>query len=171
VQAGAVVIAVQIANREWEVPERMGPIHDSQDPAGPRDVADLPDWKDVACQVRDVADVHHLRSWRDGLFETLDQIALARWRNRERDLGEDNAIAEDALFPRVQHAAVVLVRGQHFVARGEVDPELRDLQRLARVPRDGKLFDFASRLTGQSATHRFDVRLEHLPHVIHGRLV
>src|SRR5687768_17969012 len=38
-------------------------------------------------------------------------------------------------------SAVVLVGRQHLVTGGEIDAELRDLQRLARVARDGQLLD------------------------------
>ena len=53
----------------------------------------------------------------------------------------------------------------------ELDAELRDLQRFARVARDGELVGAAAELRGEAAAHRLDVRLEDLPHVVHGRLV
>ena len=76
-----------------------------------------------------------------------------------------------ALLPRIEHARVVLVGGHDLVAGLQVDPELRDLQRLAGIARDGKLLGVAAELGGQLRAHRLDVRLEHLPHVVHRRLV
>ena len=53
----------------------------------------------------------------------------------------------------------------------EIEAELRDLQRLAGVAGDGELLRVAAELRGQPPAHALDVRLEHLPHVVHGRLV
>ena len=65
-----------------------------------------------------------------------------------------------ALIPRRQHAAVVLLGREDFVAGLEVDAVLRDLQRLARVARDGELFLVAAEFGRQPAARRFLVLFE-----------
>jgi hypothetical protein len=111
------------------------------------------------------------RTFVRGVIEPLREIRLAQRRHRKRHLLEDDAIAADALLPGVEHAPVVLVRRDDLVARREVEPELRDLQRLAGVACDGELLGVAAELAREPLTHRLDVRLEHLPHVIRRRLV
>ena len=76
-----------------------------------------------------------------------------------------------ALIPGVEHAPVVLVRRDDFVAGLQVEAELRDLQRLAGVARDGELLRVAAEFGRELAAHRLDVRLEHVPHVVDRRLV
>ena len=83
----------------------------------------------------------------------------------------NDLVAACALVPRVQHPGVVLIRGDDLVARREVDPQLGDLQRLARVARDGHFFGIAAELGRESPAYGLDVRLEDLPHVVHGGLV
>src|SRR5437762_2003220 len=58
-----------------------------------------------------------------------------------------------------------------MIARAEIEAELRDLQRLARVARDGELFGVAPDLCRELAPHGLDVRLEQVPHVMDRRLV
>ena len=99
------------------------------------------------------------------------QIVEARRRHRERDLLQHDPVALLALLPGVEHAAVVLVGGEHLVAGREVEAELRDLQRLAGVARDRELLGVAAGARGEPAPHRLAVRLEHLPHVVRRRLV
>ena len=93
------------------------------------------------------------------------------WRHRKRDLRELDAVAADALFPRVDHPAVVLIRRHDLVAGLEVEAELRDLERFTRVAGDGELFGIAAELERQLTAHALDVRLEDLPHVVDRRLV
>ena len=89
----------------------------------------------------------------------------------KRDLRQLDPVAAHALLPRVEHPPVVLVGRHDFVAGLERDAELRDLERLARVARDGELLGIASELGRQPPAHALDVGLEDLPHVVHGRLV
>ena len=103
--------------------------------------------------------------------QPLGEIVQRRRRHRERDLLQHDAVAAHALIPGVEHAAVVLVGRDDLVARLQVDAELRDLQRLAGVARDRELLGVAAELRREAAAHGLDVRLEDLPHVVHGRLV
>ena len=122
-------------------------------------------------QVGDVAEVQDFGRRRDRADQPIGEI-VHRWRRHgERDLRQLDAVAADALFPGVEHPPVILVGRDDLVARLEVDAELRDLQRLARVARDGELFGIAAELRREPAAHALDVRLEDLPHVVHGRLV
>src|SRR2546423_400878 len=81
------------------------------------------------------------------------------------------AVAAGALFPRIEHASVVLIGGDDFVAGLQIDTELRDLQRFACVSRDRHLFGIAPEFRGEAPSHGLDVRFEDLPHVIDRRLV
>ena len=171
VQAGAVVVALEIAQREREVAVGVRAVDDGADAAGAGHPADRLDREDLPGQVGDVADVDHLRARRDGGFEAPRQIVQGRRRDGERDLLQHDPVALHPLLPGVEHAAVVLVGREDFVAGREVDPELRDLQRLAGVAGDRELLGIAAGAGGELAPDRFPVRLEHLPHVVHRRLV
>ena len=61
VQAGAVDVALEVAEREGEVRECVGAVHDRADAARARGAADVPHREDLAGQVRDVAEVEDLR--------------------------------------------------------------------------------------------------------------
>ena len=76
----------------------------------------------------------------------------------------DDAVAAYALLPGVEHAPVVLIRRQHFVARLEIDAELRDLQRFAGVARDGELLGIAAGFGREPRAHRsmFGSRMRHM---------
>ena len=108
---------------------------------------------------------------RHRLLEPPEQIGLIGRRHGKRDLLEDDPVAAHALLPRVEHPPVILVGRQDLVARLQVDPQLRDLQRLAGIPRDGQLLRVAAEFSGQAPSDRLEIRLEHLPHVVDGRLV
>ena len=106
-----------------------------------------------------------------GPNQSIGQIGERLRRDRERDLGELDSIPADALLPGIEHPAVVLVGRQHFVSGPEIEAELSDLQRFARVSRDRQLLRVASKLPSQAPADCFDVGLQDLPHVVHGRLV
>ncbi len=171
VQARAVVVALEIGEREREMRERMCAVDDRLDAALAGHPADVADREDLPGEVRDVADVDHFRAWRDRLLEPAKQVRLIGRRHGKRDLLEDDAVAAHALLPGVEHPPVVLVGRQDLVARLQVDAELRDLQGLARIPRDGQFLGVAAELGGQAPADRLEVRLEHLPHVVDGGLV
>ena len=122
-------------------------------------------------EVRDVAEMQHLGLRRDRLLEPLIQVVLRR-RHRELDARDLDLVAPHALVPRRQHARVVLLGRQHFVARLHVDAVLRDLHRLAGVARQRQLRRIAAELGGQAAPHRADVPADpvvvlHRQHVGH----
>ncbi len=94
-----------------------------------------------------------------------------RGRHGKRHLLQHDAVPASALIPGVEHAAVVLVGRDDLVAGFQVDSELGDLERLAGVARDRELFGVAPERRREASPHRLDVRLEDLPHVVHGRLV
>ena len=171
VQAGAVVVALEIGQREREVRERMRAIDDRLDAARPGHSTDVAHGEDLPGEIGDVADVDHLRPRRHRLFKPAKQVALIGRRYGKRDLLQDDAVAAHALLPRVEHPPVVLICRQDFVAGFQVDAQLRDLQRLARVPRDRQFLGVAAELGGEPTPDGLEIRLEHLPHVVHRRLV
>ena len=127
-----------------KVRERVRAVDDRLDAAAPRLVADLLHREDLPGEVRDVAEVQHLRRRRDRGEQPVGEIVHRLRRHRERDLRQLDAVAPDALLPRVEHPAVVLVGRHDLVAGLEVDAELRDLQRLAGVARDRDLLGVAA---------------------------
>src|SRR5258708_38022494 len=133
--------------------------------------ADLLHRKNLPREIRDVAEVQHLRLRPDRADQSIREIVHRQGRHRKGDLPDGDPFAPHALVPRVQHPPVVLVRRDDFVARLEIDPELRDLQRLARVPRDRHLLGAAAEFRREPAADGLDVRLEDRPHVIDRRLV
>ncbi len=94
------------------------------------------------------------------LRDAVGQLGDVGRRHRERDLRDLDLVAAHALIPGVEHPPVVLVRRHHVVAGLEIDAELRDLQPLAGVARDGELLQVAADLDRELAPHRLDVRLE-----------
>lgn len=168
-QAGAVVIHLEVAQLEREMRHRMGAIDDGDDAAGASHAGDVLNREDLPGQVGDVAEVQHLGARGDGAFEHREQT-FAGSRHREVDLGDLKLVAARALIPGGEHAAVVLLGRQHFVAGREVEAVLGNLQRLAGIARDGHLFGIAAELGGQPAAHHFNVPLDQ-PTVIHRRLI
>ena len=171
VQARAVEITLEVADLEWKLRVRMRAVDNRRDAARARQSADIAYWKNLPRQIGDVAEVNHFRLRGDRLFDARREIREARRRHGELDLLQHDLVARHPLFPGVEHPAVVLRGRQHFVAGREIDAELRDLQRLAGVARQGEFLGVDADVGGEAAADGFLVRLEHLPHVIDGRLV
>ena len=169
VQARAVVIHLEVAQLEREVRNRVRAVDDGEDAALAREPREPLHREQLPAEVRDVTEVHHLGLRRDRLLEPLIQVVLGR-RDREVDARHLDLLAPHALIPGGEHAAVVLLGGEHLVAGLEVDAVLRDLQRLARVARDGNLLGVAAELGGEPAARGFAVLFE-LPAEVDGRLV
>ena len=102
----------------------------------------------------------------DGVFEHLGQIGHAGRRDGEFELLQDNAIAAFALLPGSDHARVILIGGDDFIARIELHAELHDLVGLAGVAGDGDFFGIDAEHLRQAAADGFDAGVEHVPHVI-----
>ena len=164
VQGRPVVVAVEIVALEREMAIGVRPIHDHFDAARAAQLRDPLHRKDLARQVRDVADVDDLRPRRDRLLDAARQVILRRRRHGEGDLLQDDAVPALALLPRGDHARVILRRRQHLVPALQRHAELHDLQRLARVPGDRHFFGIAAEARRQPAPHRLDLRLDPAPH-------
>jgi hypothetical protein len=169
VQARAVVVHLEVAQLEREVRHRVRAVDDGDDAAGAGHARQVLHREDLAGEVGDVAEVQHLGARGDRAFEQAEQ-RLARGRHREIDLLDHDLLAPRALIPRRQHAAVVLLGGQHLVAGLEVEAVLRDLQRLARIAGDRHLFRIAAELGGEAPPHHLDVPLDQAA-VVDRRLV
>jgi hypothetical protein len=76
----------------------------------------------------------------DRLFEAAVQIVHADGGNGKRNQLEDDSFAAHALLEGLDHARIVLVGGEDFVAGLQVDAVLRVLQRFAGIAGDGDLF-------------------------------
>ena len=171
VQRCAVVVAVEFVPLEREVIERVRAVHEYLDPERAGHLHDVPHRHDLPREVRDVRDFDDFRLWRDGLPELLHDVGIARRRNLEGDLLEDDPLALHPLLPRRDHPAIVLVREQHLIATLQVEAEDHDLVGLARVADDGHFLRITAELLGEIAPRAFHARLEHAPHVLHGQLV
>ena len=79
---------------------------------------------------------------------------------------QHDPVASLALLPGRDHARIILIRGDHFVAALQVQAQLHDLERLAGVARDGDFFRIAAERSRQPSPHRLDARIENVPHVV-----
>ena len=100
------------------------------------------------------------RPGRDRFLEPLIEIILCR-RHRELESRHLDPLAPHALVPGRQHAGVVLLGRDHFVAGLEVDPVLGDLQRLAGAARQRHLFGFAPELRPHPQANGLHVLRDH----------
>ncbi len=76
VQAGAVVVAIEIGMFEREVGVSVRAVDEDFDAQRPGHRDDFPNRHDLSGQVGDVGDLDHLGSRRDGGAELVDQIFL-----------------------------------------------------------------------------------------------
>ena len=109
-----------------------------------------------------------------GVMLRSKRSTISSWlfrRNRNGDFFDDDPFAPLALPPRGEHSRVILVGGQNFVARFQIQSELADFQSLAGVARDGDLFLVAAEGERQAAAHAFDLRVQDSPHRVDGRVV
>jgi len=89
----------------------------------------------------------------------------------EVNLGQLDAVAAHPLLPRREHARVVLVGGQHLVARLEVEAELAICSDSLALRVMANSSGSQPNSRASSRRHALDVRLQDLPHVVDGRLV
>ena len=78
-------------------------------------------------------------------------------------------IAAFALPPGRQHARVILIGRQHFIAGFQVQAELADFQRFAGVARDGDFFHIAAEIQRQPPPDALDLRVQVPPHSVDRR--
>lgn len=169
VQARAVDITLEFPEAEREVRSRLRPIDDGQDATLAREAAQIADRKKLSGGVRDVREVKHSRSRRDGPLESCDEVVTGS-RHRKLNARDLDLVAPGALVPRPEHQRVVLIGRHHFVVRPEIEAALRGLQRLGGVARHRHLFSIASELFGELPPHPLEVLFDEPP-VIDGELI
>ena len=147
--------------------KRVRAIYENFDAKRASHFHDLPHGHDLPREVRDVCDLDDLSPRGDRRPELLDEIAVRRRWDLERDLLEDDPLAPLALLPRRYHPRVVLIGDHHFVAALEIQPEDHDLVRFRRVAGDRHFLRVAPELAGEVTPNTFHPRLEHAPHVLH----
>src|SRR5580704_18805353 len=101
---------------ERKLGKGVGAIHYHLNPPGPAHLDDLLHWENLTGSIRDMADMNHLGARCDRFFNPARQIIHARRRHLKRYLLEHDAVPALALLPRGDHAAVVLIGGDHLVA-------------------------------------------------------
>ena len=129
-QARAVVVAVEIRVLERKVREGVRAVDDHFDAALAAHLADSLDREYLPGEIGDVANVNDAGARRDRALEPLIQIIHDGGGTGKRDGVELDALAAFALPPGSEHARIVLIGGEHFVAGLEVEPEDADLERL-----------------------------------------
>ncbi len=170
-QARPVVVAVEVVALEREVGKGMRPVHDDLDaPLAPHS-ADLAYREDLPGEVGDVADEDDPGARSHRPTETVGELVEAGRRHGEGNRAQDDPVAPLALPPGREHSRVVLVRGEDFVARLQVEPEDAGLEGLAGVPGDRHLLGVAPEGRGQPPPHRLDLGLQQLPHRVDRGLV
>src|SRR6185437_2822840 len=81
---------------------------------------------------------------------------------------EYDPVAALSLLPGRDHPGIILVRRYDFVSGFQIETELHDLERLARIARDRNLLGIAAERLREPPPARFDSRVENTPHVVSG---
>ena len=164
VQADSVVIAVEVGDLIGELAEGVGAIDDGDDASGGGHVADTADGEDLAGAVGDVAAENGFGFGSDGLLEAVVEVVHACDGDREGNGFEPDAVAALALSEGREHAGVVLIGGEDFVAGFEVEAELGDFEGFAGITSDGDLFGVDTGSFGDHAAGGFDFGFEFPDH-------
>ena len=164
-EGATIELTIQIRLFEWELSKRVSTINNHGNPSRSSKFHDLLDWIDLPRHEDHLADEDEFGSLRDSPFERLDQVLVALGRGWHGDLNELNTLASPPLFDRCDHARIVLVGGQHFVARLQVYAEEAGFQRFASVSRDGDLFRIDAKESRKPTSNRLNLRLQCPPHV------
>ena len=165
VQATGEVIAPQLIAGEREVGERVRSVDEHFDAQRASQFHNLSHRQDLPGDIDDMGELDDASARRDRAFDLIDEVGRRRERHLERDALDHDPFAADALVPRGEHSAIILVGDDHFVAAFQVDSENQGLQPFRGVAGDGKLFGIAAELTGQVAADVFDPGLQDAPHV------
>src|SRR5439155_24967205 len=170
VQARSVIITLEIVALEWKVRKRVRTIHEHLDSERTRQLDDLTHRHYLTGEIGDVCYFDDLGPRCDRSTELLYEIVVrGRW-NLEGNLLQHDSFPPRALLPRCDHPRVVLVCHENFVAALEIQSKDHDLVCLGRVSRHRHLLWITAELAGQVAPNTLDSRLEHSPHVLHGKL-
>ena len=165
-QAGGVVVAVQVVAAERELGEGVGAVDEDLDATLAGHRRDLADGQDLAGEVDDVGHLDHPRPRRHRGAEPLDDLVVGGARAAEGDRLDDDAVAAGALGPRGLGAAVILVGDHDLVAGLQVDAADQGLQALGGVAGDRHLLGVAAELAGQVAADALDAGLQDVPHLV-----
>src|SRR5262245_57127766 len=123
VQAGSGEIALEIAQLEREMRDRVRGVNDARYAALTRHPAEALDGEELAGDVRDVTDVQHPGLRSDRRLEPPVQVVLRR-RHGELNARHLDLVAALPLIPGGEHSRIILVRRQNLVARFEVESVL-----------------------------------------------
>src|SRR5437016_918217 len=146
----------------------MRSVDDNFDPARASHLANLFHGKDLAGTVGDVAYVDDLRLRREALLDTLGQKVETWRRHGKLDLLQNDAVAAFTLQPGGDHPRIVLVGGDDFIARFQVQAKLDDFERLAGIARDGNLLRITAKSARQPPADSFEAWIEDSPHIVSG---
>jgi hypothetical protein len=171
VQGGSVVVAAEVVPAEGKLGQRVRAVHHHLHPGLAAHPADLGDGEDLAGEIGHVGDEEYARARGERLAESGDELGRGRGGDGERDRPDHDALAPLALAERGQRSRVVLVGGEHLVARLQIEPEQDRLQRLAGVAGDGDLLRVTAEQRGQARADDLHLRLQHRPHRVGGGLV
>src|ERR1700679_456155 len=123
-----------------ELSESMSAIDDGFDSPRARHFANTLHRENLAGSISDVADVDDLGLRRNGIFKYFHQIIHAGRRHGERELLKLDSVTALALLPGGDHAAVILIGGDHFIAGLQMHTELDNLVRFPAIAGNAHLF-------------------------------
>src|SRR2546426_5485278 len=110
-QAGAVVVAVQILMLERKMRKGVGPINNHFYATLSSRLADSFNWENLPRQIRNMTHQNHLRLRGDCLLKTLGQLLQALGWCWERDGFQSNSLSFFPLMPGCQHPRIILISG------------------------------------------------------------
>ena len=144
----------------------MSPVNDNRDSLRPRHLHHCTHRQDLAGDIDHVAHQDQFGLRRDVAFKEGDDLIRVLGGDRNRELAQHNPLAPLALEESSNHPGIVLIGGQHLVARSQIETELANLQAFRGVARQGDLFGITAELAPETLAHRFSLRLENLPHTV-----
>ena len=118
-----VVVAIQFVALHRELREGMCAIDDDGDVVFAAESDDVADWIDLARHEDDVADEDQFSFWCDGSLIAVDKFLFGLRGGGEGDLDELDSVAFLARLEGCDHARIVLIGGEDFIAGLEIKTE------------------------------------------------
>jgi hypothetical protein len=151
VQRCAVVIAIQIvACLNGNCAKACAPSTITSMPRLRAKLTDLFDRENLAGEIGDVAEVDDARARGNGASQQRSTRSSSEGDGVGKETGlQHDPVAALALPPRGDHARIILIGGQDFVAGFRSRPSWHDFQPLGGVARDGDFFRVAAEIGSQ----------------------
>src|SRR5271157_3210466 len=148
VQAGSVIITVEIVSLIREMGEGVRAVHNGLDPPAASHLADFLHRENLSRKKSDVREMNHLGTRGHGLFEYFIKVIPISERNVKGNSFEDDSVSPLPLEPGSQHARVILIGGQNLVATFQIQPQLADFERFTGVARNSHFLRITTEIGG-----------------------